>query len=78
MLKIVFFWVEVGEVDGFLEVGHEKLYYTPYIKSCFSKILHEILLGEQFKVGPFFLKHPVKNAFLSRNLAKIASKCAFF
>jgi len=54
MLKVTFF---LREVDGLVEVWHKMSYYTPYIKSCFSKILHVIWPGEQFNVGPFFLKH---------------------
>jgi len=42
-------------------------YYTLHIKSCFSINLHVIWPGEQFKVGSFFLKHPV---FCTKNAVK--------
>jgi len=43
-------------------------YHTPHIKSCFSKILRVIWPGEQFKVGPFILKHPVYPNYILRKL----------
>jgi len=49
------------EADGFVEVGHKMSYFSFHIKTCFSKNLHVIWpgAGEQIKVGPFFLKHPL-------------------
>jgi len=41
-------------------------YYTFHIKICFNKNLRVIWPREQFKVGPFFLKHPVKRASSTR------------
>jgi len=59
MLKVNFFEGRRGrEADGFIEVEHKMSYYTPHVKSCFSKNLHVIWPGELFKVGSFFLKHP--------------------
>jgi len=43
--------------NGFVEVGHKMSYYTLHIKSYFSKNLHVIWPGQQFKADLFFLKH---------------------
>jgi len=58
-MRKVHFFCFLGEANEFVEVGHKMSYYTIYNKICFSKNLHIIWPGEQFKVGPFFLKYPV-------------------
>jgi len=46
-------------------------YYTLHIKKGFSKNLHVVWPGEQFKVGPFFLKHPVNSLIVYDGLCAV-------
>jgi len=59
MLKVMFFF---GKAIGFIEVGRKVSYYTPHIKSCFSKNLHVVWLEEQF------MKYPVLVYVLQTNV----------
>ena len=46
-------------VVWFVFVAYRIAYTTLYNKSYFSKNKLDLWSGEQFKIGPFFLKHPV-------------------
>ena len=46
-------------VVWFVFVAYKIAYTTLYNKSYFSKNNLDLWSGEQFKIGPFFLKHPV-------------------
>jgi len=60
MLKVTFFFG--GEKlmgSEMLDIKCHTIRATLRIKSYFSKNMHVIWPGEQFKVAPFFLKRPV-------------------
>jgi len=60
LARMELFVIVILYADRIAKTRKDKIsYYNLHNKSCFSENLHVIWSGKQFKVGPFFLKHPV-------------------